>query len=135
LIEATMAAKPKPAAKRPAPVSEAELAALEYHAASDDLRKDEVRRGRAKSRCIALGVLPNYEADPFPEGTVATVFDGKRVRIVMTVVTSLERFDHGGFIDDVLKLGVDHRKLARLVSKHTTRLRPAHIFKTSLTSA
>jgi hypothetical protein len=133
LIEATMAAKPKPAAKRPAPVSEAELAALEYHASSEALREAEVRRGRAKSRCIAVGALPNYEADPFPEGTVATVFDGDRVRIVMTVVASIERFDHVGFIEDVKTLGIDARKLSRLVKKFSIRLRPAHVFKTSLT--
>jgi hypothetical protein len=60
------------------------------------------------------------------------VFDGKKVRIVMTVVTALERFDHQAFVEDVEKLGLDPRKLARLVKKHTTELRPAHVFKTSL---
>ena len=127
-----MAAKPKPPAKRPAPASERETAALEYHEASDALRRDEVRRNKAKQRCITAGVLPNYEAEPFDEGTVLTVYDGKRVRIVMTVVTALERFDHAAFVEDVGKLGVDAKRLARLVKKHTSTLRPAHVFKTSL---
>lgn len=124
--------KPKPPARRPVPAKEREAAALEYHEASEALRKDEVRRGKAKAQCILLGVLPDYERDPFEEGTLLTVFDGRTVRIVMTVVTALERFDHEGFVSDVLKLGVDPRKLARLVTKHTSTLRPAHVFKTSL---
>jgi hypothetical protein len=127
----SMAAKPKP--KRPAAaLSEREAAALEYHEASEALRKDEVRRAKAKARCIQTGVLPDYEREPFEEGTLLTVFDGRTVRIVMTVVTALERFDHPAFIEDVAKLGVDGRKLARLVKKHTIALRPAHIFKTFL---
>ena len=133
-----MAAKPKPKqpAKRAAPTlaSEREEAALEYHEASEQLRKDEVRRAKAKARCIQSGAMPDYEREPFEEGTLLTVFDGKRVRIVMTVVTALERFDHAGFVEDMGKLGVDGRKLARLVKKHTIPLRPAHIFKTSLIS-
>jgi hypothetical protein len=61
-----------------------------------------------------------------------TVFDGKQVRITLTVVTALERFDHMGFIDDVAKLGVDTKRLARLVGKHRYTLKPAHVFKSSL---
>jgi hypothetical protein len=126
--------KPKPPPSRPAPTlaSEREEAALEYHEASEALRKDEVRRARAKARCIQLGAMPDYEREPFEEGTLLTVFDGKRVRIVMTVVTALERFDHAGFVEDVARLGIDARRLARLVRKHTSTLRPAHVFKTSL---
>ena len=62
------------------------------------------------------------------------MFDGKKVRIVMTVVTALERFDHQAFVEDVEKLGLDPKRLARLVKRHTISLRPAHIFKTSLIS-
>ena len=129
-----MAAKPtpKPPATRPTPAMAREEAALEYHEASEALRKDEVRRNKAKLRCIQTGAMPDYEREPFDEGTLLTVFDGKRVRIVMTVVTALERFDHAAFIEDVGKLGIDTRRLARLVRKHTSTLRPAHVFKTSL---
>jgi hypothetical protein len=130
---ASMAAKPKfkQPARRLAPSQEQEDAALEYHEASEALRKDEVRRSKAKARCIQVGVLPDYERDPFDAGTVSIVYDG-RVRIVMTVVTALERFDHQAFVGDLAKLGINARQLARLVRKHTTTLRPAHVFKTSL---
>jgi hypothetical protein len=123
---------------RPAPrdntgtLSKRERLALEYHDASEALRLDEVRRAKAKAACIAAGVLPDYEADPWPEGTVETVYAGKRVRIVLTVVTALERFDNVGFVADAEKLGIEPRKLNRLVAKHTTRLRPAHVFRSAL---
>jgi hypothetical protein len=126
----SMAAKPKP--KAATALSKREQAALEYHEASEALRKDEVRRGKAKAACIATGAMPDYERDPYEAGTQLTVFDGKKVRIVMTVVTALERFDHQAFVEDVEKLGLDPKRLARLVKKHTIPLRPAHVFKTSL---
>lgn len=129
-----MAAKPtfKQPAKRLAPTAEQEEAALEYHAASEALRKDEVRRAKAKARCIQTGTLPDYERQPFEEGTLLTVFEGRTVRIVMTVVTALERFDHAAFVEDVAKLGVDAKRLGRLVKRHTSTLRPAHVFKSTL---
>jgi hypothetical protein len=127
----TSKAKPKPKAAATA-LSKREQAALEYHEASEALRRDEVRRGKAKALCISTGAMPDYERDPYEAGTQLTVFDGRRVRIVMTVVTALERFDHQAFVEDVEKLGLDPRKLARLVKKHTIPLRPAHVFKTFL---
>jgi len=127
------AARAKPASRNDAgTLTRRERLALEYHDASEALRLDEVRRAKAKAACIAAGVLPDYEADPWPEGTVETVFAGKRVRIVLTVVTALERFDNAGFVADAEKLGIEPRKLARLIAKHTTRLRPAHVFRSAL---
>jgi hypothetical protein len=127
-----MTAKPKPKPKAATPLSLRELSALAYHETSETLRAAEVRRNKAKAACIQTGAIPNYERDPFEAGTQLTVFDGKKVRIVMTVVTALERFDHHAFVEDVEKLGLDPKRLARLVKKHTIPLRPAHVFKTSL---
>ena len=129
-----MTAKSKPPAKRPAPTlaGEREEAALEYR---------KTRRGAAQRRGPPRqdkGALHRHRRDARTTSasrstsTLLTVFDGKRVRIVMTVVPALEQFDHAGFVEDVGKLGIDGRKLARLVRKHTSTLRPAHVFKTSL---
>ena len=63
----SMAAKPKP--KAATALSKREQAALEYHEASEALRKDEVRRGKAKAQCIATGAMPDYERDPYEAGT------------------------------------------------------------------
>ena len=68
-----------------------------------------MRSGAARRRPSASrpARYPDYERDPYEAGTQLTVFDGKKVRIVMTVVTALERFDHQAFVEDVEKLGLD----------------------------
>ena len=61
-----------------------------------------------------------------------TVYDGKRVRIRHDGCRHGvgERFDHAAFVEDVGKLGIDAKRLARLarVKRHTISLRPAHVF-------
>ena len=106
--------------------------AAEYLAASLTSRLSEAWRDKTKRAAVGGGVLPDHTADPFPVGTVETVYTGALVTISVKVVEQADRVDVAGLVASLEKAGVKPTLLKRLVKKHTKSFAGAHVFTASL---
>jgi hypothetical protein len=110
----------------------ADAAAWEYWVASLLLQLAERRREAAKRAATVARVLPDYINDPYPVGTVETVYSGPLVSIALKVVPQPPRVDVAALLNDLADLGVKPATLKRLVKKHTIEYAGAHVFTATL---
>jgi hypothetical protein len=108
------------------------LAAMDYYGSSAVAAIAEAWRGKAKKTAIALGVLPNYEAEPFDIGTAETVYTDAFTTISLRVTPQAPRVDVDGLVADLEAAGIKPALLKRLLKKHTRTFAGAHVFTASL---